>query len=728
MKIKFKLRKVIALALTFAMIFSTSIVTTYAGGDEPETPICEIAVAVDKTVDPAGFVTVPLDGTKVAGGHVYVEDGTLVLDGYTYEGPGFPVSSYENAAIAIAGSIGVAIKGENNVKVTSEDGTTTIGLYIMPYYDSDAAHTNVDIYKKYGSQTSKLNITVSSKANDTYLKGIEANSSLSITECTTTVNVSGPNLVAGRGIYVSENAYFGYKGNINVNVDSICSNELKGDLCGLFAWGEISIDYQFTRVYINAGSGEQVTGICAKGGLSINSPSQVEVVAGKGEYVSIAAHVEDHFNVNRDDIESDFSYRFVSTAADGTAFYGETINPSGNVGYYVDIDDTFSGIPDTTERITQHNFLMPNAKSYIISNVDNSVHMDQLTYVNCDKAGFVSDTTPVVPNYELYYGDIRLEEGTDFLMKPMSTPSSIGQEGSLEFVGLGKYSGTFTKVYTVDYVYPIDSSVVILDEQEFIYTGSVIEPKVYVRDGMYTLEDNEYSVKYYSDKECTNPTTPIEPGKYYIKIAGQYDYTGEIVDSQNYIVILPNANNTVKANLTTKYSKTGAYNDIKVSWTKVHGADGYAVYYKKASAKSYTLLGKYTGLTCSKKDLAAGTKYTIKVVPYINDEEGSIIYAKGYKTATVTTLKKVATPTVVRSGSKVKVKWTNIDGESGYQISKSTKKSGTNIVSTYATTKGTYKLLKATKGKTYYYKVRAYKTVNGAKIFGPWSAVKAFKR
>ena len=82
----------------------------------------------------------------------------------------------------------------------------------------------------------------------------------------------------------------------------------------------------------------------------------------------------------------------------------------------------------------------------------------------------------------------------------------------------------------------------------------------------------------------------------------------------------------------------------------------------------------------------------------------------------------------MKSSSKVKVSWINISGETGYQISKSTKKSGTNIVSTYKTTSGTYKKVSATKGKNYYYKVRAYKVVNGKKIYGPWSSVKLFKR
>ena len=75
----------------------------------------------------------------------------------------------------------------------------------------------------------------------------------------------------------------------------------------------------------------------------------------------------------------------------------------------------------------------------------------------------------------------------------------------------------------------------------------------------------------------------------------------------------------------------------------------------------------------------------------------------------------------------VKVSWNNIIGESGYQIARS-KFMNKNFV----IVKNVGKLYKSTKVKPpkkikYYYKVRAYKTVNGKRIFGPWSKVTGYK-
>ena len=145
----------------------------------------------------------------------------------------------------------------------------------------------------------------------------------------------------------------------------------------------------------------------------------------------------------------------------------------------------------------------------------------------------------------------------------------------------------------------------------------------------------------------------------------------------------------------------------------------------------WSYAGRTTKRSYMKKNLKDGYKYQFKVVPYCK-KDGYRYKSTHYKTDSTITLKKVSMTSVKKyNSSKVKVTWKNIAGESGYQISKSTKKSGTNVVSTFETTKGTYKTLSAARNKTYYYKVRAYKNVYKSgkkyKVYAPWSAVKSYK-
>ena len=70
--------------------------------------------------------------------------------------------------------------------------------------------------------------------------------------------------------------------------------------------------------------------------------------------------------------------------------------------------------------------------------------------------------------------------------------------------------------------------------------------------------------------------------------------------------------------------------------------------------------------------------------------------------------------------------WTKVSGASGYKVYRATKKNGSyKRIFTTTKTKVVNKSLK--KGRTYYYKVRAYKTVKGKKIYGAYSAVKTVR-
>ncbi|MBR4020589.1 MAG: hypothetical protein IKI99_04680, partial [Firmicutes bacterium] len=247
------------------------------------------------------------------------------------------------------------------------------------------------------------------------------------------------------------------------------------------------------------------------------------------------------------------------------------------------------------------------------------------------------------------------------------------------------------------------------------YTGKTIAaPKLTVTDtsGKALVSGTDYTVTGLTGKKSV--------GRYAVKVTFTGNYAGS---TDLYFNIVPKKTSSAKAVLY-------GYDDIKFSWSKVTGASGYLVSYKKGSG-SWSKAVATTGTSYKKANLSDGVKYTFKVVPYYKEENGTTKYydANQYKTAYTYTLKKVTGVKVAKSGTKVKVSWSNISGETGYQISKMTSKKATQKKPlTYKTTTGKYKKLSATKGKTYYYKVRAYKEVSGEKIYGPWSTVKAYKR
>lgn len=73
------------------------------------------------------------------------------------------------------------------------------------------------------------------------------------------------------------------------------------------------------------------------------------------------------------------------------------------------------------------------------------------------------------------------------------------------------------------------------------------------------------------------------------------------------------------------------------------------------------------------------------------------------------------------SGKKVRLSWKKVNGASGYKVYRATKKNGKyKLVKTMKTVKFTDKKVK--KNKTYYYKVRAFKTVNKKLVNGAYSA------
>ena len=92
--------------------------------------------------------------------------------------------------------------------------------------------------------------------------------------------------------------------------------------------------------------------------------------------------------------------------------------------------------------------------------------------------------------------------------------------------------------------------------------------------------------------------------------------------------------------------------------------------------------------------------------------------------------KKTSIKKLSKGKKKFTVTWAKVSGVKGYQIQYSSdkkfKKNNKSVtVTKQKTTKATVKKLKSK--KKYYVRVRTYKTVNGKKIYSPWSKVKSVK-
>ena len=305
-------------------------------------------------------------------------------------------------------------------------------------------------------------------------------------------------------------------------------------------------------------------------------------------------------------------------------------------------------------------------------------------------------------------GKVIVPTGNHTSQKHTWNSGRITKQAGYKKTGTKTYTCTVCEESKTEQISAI--STMTLSTTAYMYTGNKKTPSVTVKDsrGKKLVNGTDYKLTYSSaTRKCI--------GRYSVKIAFIGKYTGS---KTLYFTIGPKNPTSVKAALY-------GHDDVKVTWSKVSGASGYRVYFKKSTSSTWSSKTT-TGTSMKLSNLADGKKYDIKVVAY--KTTGGYRCYNGGKSTSIYTLKKIAGVTAKKSGTKVKVSWTNISGETGYQISRSTKKSGTNIIATYKTTSGKYKTVSATKGKTYYYKIRAYRVVNGKKIYSPWSIAVKYVR
>lgn len=180
------------------------------------------------------------------------------------------------------------------------------------------------------------------------------------------------------------------------------------------------------------------------------------------------------------------------------------------------------------------------------------------------------------------------------------------------------------------------------------------------------------------------------------------------------------------AKVTNLKVKTKTNTTITFTWKKQDGVDYYNVYKYDSSADSYIHIASTEGNVNEIKisKLPEGTYFRFKVTAVANGKEGS----RSGPCKVVTNPRKVQTK-LAKSNKKKKItfKWKKTTC-TGYQYQWSTSKNFKKNYLTKTTKKTNVTISTSQSKKTYYVRVRAYKThSNGTKYYGKWSKVKKVK-
>ena len=281
--------------------------------------------------------------------------------------------------------------------------------------------------------------------------------------------------------------------------------------------------------------------------------------------------------------------------------------------------------------------------------------------------------------------------------------------GKVTAVGVGSAKVTATTangktaVCTVTVTNPTTSTTrtaiktVTLKTTSYTYNGKEKKPGVIVKDAKgNTVAASGYTVKY------TNNT---KVGTAQVTVTGKGNYTDTV--TKGFTIKARGIKNTKLSGVSTSYKYTAKTITptvtVKDGTKKLVKGTDYSVSYKSNRA-----IGTATITVKGKGNYSGTITKTFKIVP---------------KTVT---LKSITSPKT----KQLKVLWKADSTVTGYEILCSTNKNfkNSNKTKTVGKNKTTSAVISGViKGKTYYVKVRAYKTVSGKKVYGSYSSVKTVK-
>ena len=248
---------------------------------------------------------------------------------------------------------------------------------------------------------------------------------------------------------------------------------------------------------------------------------------------------------------------------------------------------------------------------------------------------------------------------------------------------------------------------------------------LYNASGKRLYQDYDHLYSYAGSTYTESPAVKLSNGTYYLRVRA---WAKNAVEKEYTLCV-----NKIENRKTSVTSvKSTAYNKLKVSWKVVPAATSYQIYRSTAKDGDYQNIKTINSVGTSSwtdSSVKTGKTYYYKIKTVVKTQNGE--QTSGF--SNVKSAKAVPAKTTLKAkasdAKNVKLTWSKVKGASGYEIYRSNSKDGkyskVKTISKGSTT--SYKNGKLKKSTTYYYKIRAYRKVNGKKVYGKWSKVKKVK-
>lgn len=380
--------------------------------------------------------------------------------------------------------------------------------------------------------------------------------------------------------------------------------------------------------------------------------------------------------------------------------------------------DTYDGYLFTDPDLSTdcNDFVNKHKKEYVESfKYRNTVSLASCSYGYTKAFDYTGKS--IVPSLTVKFGDKTLKAGVHYNI--VCTSNKYPGTGKMILEGVRKngYFGSKTLTFKIEIPKPEVTAVPSKTSVKLSW-----EP-VAGADG-YIIRKYSSSTGEYKDvaevKGTSYTVKKLSSGKKYkLAVRAFVSENGNVYRGDSDKITVSTLPGKVKGLKTYSVKDTS----LKLKWTKVDVAKEYQVQ-MSTDGKKWKTYATVKKNSCTVKKLSSNKKYYFRVRAVSSAGKGSYSSKKA-----VTTLLGKPEIKVKTSSGKVTVSWEKIKGAKGYVVTyarnsdlinnqKITLKKGSK---TSVTVKG----LK--KKKNYYVRVRAYKTVDGERVYGSYSKTVKFK-